>query len=63
MHQEVVLSAIVGEDKAKSTMGLQMKKQEEYKRVIEKNKTFTFSSLRQTTTTQNRQTMNTLNKK
>eukprot|EP00347_Sterkiella_histriomuscorum_P004311 403360932 len=62
VNQEVVLSAIVGEDKAKETMSLQLKKQDDYRRIVEKNKTFTFSSLRQSTTTVNRQTMNTLNK-
>ena len=49
-----MLGAIVGEDKAKATMAAQLKRQDDYKRVLEKNKTFTFSSLRQTTTTLNR---------
>ncbi|CDW80296.1 UNKNOWN [Stylonychia lemnae] len=62
INQEVVLSAIVGEDKAKETMSKQLKKQDDYRRIVEKNKTFTFSSLRMTTTTVNRQTMNTLHK-
>ena len=62
VHQEVVLAAIVGEDKAKPALANQMKKQEEYKRIIEKNRTFTFSSLRQTTTTLKRSTMQGLNR-
>ena len=62
MNQEVVLAAIVGEDKAKAAMADQLKRQEEYKRVLEKNRTFTFSSLRQTTTTLKRSTMHSLNK-
>lgn len=47
VSQEIVLAAIVGEDKAKAAANNQVKKQEEYKRIIEKNRTFTFASLRQ----------------
>ncbi len=60
VHQEVVLAALVGEDKAKHAMSEQLKRQEEYKRVLEKGRTFTFASLRQTTTPWKRSTIHSL---
>jgi hypothetical protein len=44
--QEVVLSAIVGEEKSRATYHQQMKKLDEIKRRREENQTFTFASLR-----------------
>jgi len=46
VSQEVILAALVGEEKAKPALQEQIKKQDDYKRIVEKNKTFTFSSLR-----------------
>jgi len=62
VDQEVVLAAIVGEEKAKGALQVQMKKMEDYRRILEKNRTFTFSTLRQTTNPIQRSTMHTLAK-